>query len=93
MGRKKLSALFMKYGVTVGCIAGSTSFINQDGKSVGVGVCCWFVGNISNNTPGEIRFGMFGCDGETVISDDVESDDDEDEFEDFGLTKLFQSAD
>ena len=78
----------MKYGVTVGCIAGDTSFINQDGRRVCVGVCCWFVGNISNNKAGEIRFGMFGCD--TVISDDLESDDDE-EFEDFGLSKLFQS--
>ncbi len=88
MGRKKLSALFLKYGVTVGCIAGSTSFINQDGNHVGVGVCCWYFINMPDARPDEIKFGFYN---NTVPDVDIENDndDDDDDDESFGLHQLF----
>ena len=90
MGRKKLSALFMKYGVTVGCIPGTTSFVDHKGVKVGVGVCCWYFGNMSDAKPDTIKFGMYS-DASVVVSEEVESDDDGDDDEDFGLTTLFKS--
>ena len=84
MGRKKTSSLFLKFGVTVGCIPGDSSFINALGDKVSVGVCCWYFGNLPANEPGTIRYGLYG---DYVDPDDyavVEEDED-----DFGLRKLF----
>ena len=92
MGRKKLSALFMKYGVSVVCISGCTSFINHNGDKVGVGVCCWYYGNMKDAKPNTIHFGMMNdASSSVIVSDVVESDDDADDDKDFGLVSLFNS--
>ena len=89
MARKKMCALLHKYGVTVGCIAGHTSFINQDGKLVSVGVCCWYFGNMPGSKPQIVDFSFlpdsFDKFDETT---DMRDDDEEDENE-LGLTRLF----
>jgi hypothetical protein len=90
MGRKKLSALFLKYGVSVCCIPGSTAFVNHLGTKISVGVCCWYFGNMKEAKPGVIQFGMFS-EGNVFVSDEVESDDDAEDEEDFGITNLFKS--
>ena len=91
MGRKKMSSLFLKFGITVGCIAGCTSFINKDGNKVGVGVCCWFFGKLPDAQANLINFGVYGdaVDPDTFLDD---NEDEEEDTEDFGLNKLFASA-
>ena len=93
MARKKMCALLHKYGVTVGCIAGDTSFINQDGKETSVGVCCWYFGNMPGAKPGVVDFSFFDNSFDTpdiivVENDENELDDEEDD--DMGLIKMFQ---
>jgi hypothetical protein len=82
----------MKYGVSVVCIAGTTSFIDHAGVKVGVGVCCWYFGNMKDAKTGVIQFGMFADTLDHVIaSEEVDSDDDAEDEDDFGLTALFKS--
>ena len=91
MARKKMCSLLHKYGVTVGCIAGDTSFMNQNGKLVGVGVCCWYFGNMPGAKPQVVDFSFladsFDDLNDTVVNDDA--DDDEEDEDELGLSRLF----
>ena len=40
-----MSKLFMKHGVIIKAIRGSTYFGKKDGSTVKSGICCWFFGN------------------------------------------------
>ena len=84
MGRKRLSSLFLKYGVTVCCIPGDSSFINALGAKVSVGVCCWYFGNLPGAEPNKIHYNVFGDYYDPDSNDVIEDDED-----DFGLQKLF----
>ena len=96
MARKKMCALLHKYGVTVGCIAGSTSFINQDGKEIGVGVCCWYFGNMPGAKQGVVDFSFFDnsfCTPDVNVDvndeNDIDDEDEDEDEDDMGITKLF----
>ena len=88
-----MSALFNKFGVTVGCIAGKTSFINQDGREVTVGTCCWYIGNFKNRA-GVIDSFTYSDSYTSARLPDVDDEDatipeEEEENDDFGLSELF----
>ena len=88
MARKKMCALLHKHGVTVGCIAGSTSFINEDGKLIGVGVCCWYFGNMLGAKPQVIDFSFLDDSFDTTDDNNLDDEEDDDEL---GLSRLFHN--
>ena len=96
MARKKMCALLHKYGVTVGCIAGDTSFINQEGKEISVGVCCWYFGNMPGAKQGVVDFSFFDnsfCTPDVNVDvndeNDIDDEDEDEDEDDMGITKLF----
>ena len=85
MGRKKTSALFLKFGVSVGCILGNSTFINSLGEKVSVGVCCWYFGNLPGSEPGKIRYFVYNDNVDPDTNIEIEDEDEDD----FGLRELF----
>jgi len=94
MGRKNMGLLLHKYGVTVGCFAGSTSFINHRGKEISVGVCCWYFGNMDDAKPNEVRFKFFDDSFDALninTNDSIVNEEEEEEDDDaITLSNLFK---